>query len=216
MQRSPDASQYLDHASIGQKIFLPPNELFLQEIIHWRRYLKQPSLDPLDEGVAQHLVTDLRTLTVARNDVPLLVLSGNLQDQAEAQRWFSGALSRVAFSRFWHEKRFLEEIEVAFGGPDESPTVCGDLPTTDFRKGGLHTHQNLVENLSLTYPASGAAAWHEGEQVFVRVSTPATPTSECEAAHLEKTTYPFPVDRFATAVPFLKREIWEGGVAIQA
>lgn len=215
MKSPPDFSQYLHPAAVEDGVFLPPEEFFVQETVHWRKYLRGTQvLHPLDKAIAEHLVNDLRTFASGRDVAPLLALSSKFEGNAEAgqevQRWSASMQSRIAFSRFWHEKHFLQGVEISLSSPDEPPAIFADFPIYDFSKGGLHAKRDFIEGIGLVYPHSRLPIWHEGEQVFVRVSVPAVQTEE------NKALGPFEPDQFATVMPFLKREIWEGAVAIEA
>lgn len=209
MKRAPNPSLYVDPLLQDKAGVIPETAFFMQEARGWRRYFKQrPAVNRLDKFILEHLVRDLQTIHEYWDTLPAMLT--DKRNRASGWRMLAAAQSRVAFSRFWHEKRFKEEIEVDLAGETLKPTVATDLPTTDFSKGGLHARREFVENVDLAYPERKAPTWHEGQQVFVTVATPASATLEFHINYRKKYSHTiFPEEEFATIVPFLRREVWE-------
>jgi len=209
MKRAPNPSLYINPLFPDRVGVIPESAFFIREARSWRRYFKQkPAVNELDAFILKHLVRDLKIIHEHWDTLPAML--ADRRNRAPGWRMLAAAQSRVAFSRFWYEKRFIEAIEVDVATEALKPTVATDLPTTDFSKGGLHAQREFVENIGLTYPEPGAPTWHEGEQVFVEAATPASATLAFHINYRKKYSHTlFPEEEFVTIVPFLRREVWE-------
>jgi hypothetical protein len=216
MELSPDARSYVHPAFLDPVRAVPPTSFFQQEAAYWSKHFRKvPPPDGLDKGVLPRLVEDLHAISEQWHVARFYKETSSYQAWATGRQIFAAAQSRVAFSRFWREKRFLEAVTADMAGEEEPPTLCPDFPVANFNKGGLHAQKDFVKNLSLAYPDHGAVTWHEGQEVFVRVSTPATPTLDLHIGYRRKFGHrSFPEDEFATVVPFLKSEVWDRCIPI--
>jgi hypothetical protein len=112
--------------------------------------------------------------------------------------------------------RFIRELrksEAGFGLGNaysrEEPEFIIDLNNVETDRSGLHASGKYFEKYGLVPPPRGAPdKWYEGNEIFVRVSSPAQPTKATRQNYYDAYGKQLPAAKLSSAVPRLKTGLW--------